>query len=186
MIAGSMVRALQGNQQTPNYACWTFYTNICLCTLFYSTQNILDRKWKRTELFISFLWSLRKVCGGGVEYLHRNPASGRRRQKRKSRIWDSKIWSRVPRESDPRMRWRKPAAIVNDRPILSSERMLCKDYDRRCSIEKKKIWPWVSRGSTPRRTDWRYTASCKVILSDFFSSSTVELRGQFNIIERSV
>jgi hypothetical protein len=36
------------------------------------------------------------------------------------------------------MRWRGPAAIVNDRPILSSERMLYKDYDRRCSIEKKK------------------------------------------------
>jgi hypothetical protein len=34
------------------------------------------------------------------------------------------------------MRWRGPAAIVNDRPILSLERMLCKDYDCRCSIEK--------------------------------------------------
>jgi hypothetical protein len=35
------------------------------------------------------------------------------------------------------MRWRGPAAIVNDRPIPSSERMLYKDYDRRCSFEKK-------------------------------------------------
>jgi hypothetical protein len=34
------------------------------------------------------------------------------------------------------MRWRGPAANVNDRPILSSERMFYKDYDRRCSIEK--------------------------------------------------
>jgi hypothetical protein len=34
------------------------------------------------------------------------------------------------------MRWRGPAAIVNDKLILSSERMLHKDYDRRCSIEK--------------------------------------------------
>jgi hypothetical protein len=40
---------------------------------------------------------------GGVEYLHRSPASRRRRQKGKSQIWDSKIWSRVPRDSDPRM-----------------------------------------------------------------------------------
>jgi hypothetical protein len=31
----------------------------------------------------------------------------------------------------------KPAAIVYDRPILSSERMLHKDYDRKCSVEKK-------------------------------------------------
>jgi hypothetical protein len=37
------------------------------------------------------------------------------------------------------MRWRRPAAIVNDRLILSSERMLYKDYDRRCSIEEKNL-----------------------------------------------
>jgi hypothetical protein len=64
-------------------------------------------------------------CGGGVEYLHRSPASPRRRRKGnpvpggitggdlnmgtwpsrlgESRIWDSKIWSWVPRESDRRM-----------------------------------------------------------------------------------
>jgi hypothetical protein len=30
----------------------------------------------------------------------------------------------------------RPAVIVNDRPILSSERVLYKDYGRRCSIEK--------------------------------------------------
>jgi hypothetical protein len=42
-------------------------------------------------------------CGGGLEYLHRDPASRRRRRKGKSRIWDSKIWPRVPRDSDLRM-----------------------------------------------------------------------------------
>jgi hypothetical protein len=35
------------------------------------------------------------------------------------------------------MRWRGPAAIVNGRPILSSERMLYTDYDNRSSIEKR-------------------------------------------------
>jgi hypothetical protein len=35
------------------------------------------------------------------------------------------------------MRWRGPAAIVNDRSILSSERILYKDCDRRCSVVKK-------------------------------------------------
>jgi hypothetical protein len=35
------------------------------------------------------------------------------------------------------MRWRGPAAIVNDRPILWSEGMLHKDYDRRCSVGKE-------------------------------------------------
>jgi hypothetical protein len=33
----------------------------------------------------------------------------------------------------------RPAAIVNDKPILSSERMLCKDYNRKCSVGKLKI-----------------------------------------------
>jgi hypothetical protein len=42
-------------------------------------------------------------CGGGVEYLHRTPASSRTRRKGKSRIWDTKIWSLVPRHSDSRM-----------------------------------------------------------------------------------
>jgi hypothetical protein len=37
------------------------------------------------------------------------------------------------------MRWRGPAAFVNDKPILSLERILHKDYDRRCSIGKKII-----------------------------------------------
>jgi hypothetical protein len=33
--------------------------------------------------------------------------------------------------------WRGPAAIVNDRPILSSERMLHKDHNGKCSFGKK-------------------------------------------------
>jgi hypothetical protein len=33
------------------------------------------------------------------------------------------------------MGWRRPASIVNDKPILSWERILHKDYDRKCSIE---------------------------------------------------
>jgi hypothetical protein len=58
------------------------------------------------------------------------------------------------------MRWWGLAAIVNDRPILSSERMLYKDHDRKCSIEKKKFLPGVTR-----RTDWRQSASRKVTLA---------------------
>jgi hypothetical protein len=37
------------------------------------------------------------------------------------------------------MHWQGPAAIVNDRPILLSEMMLHKDYDRNCSVEKKNL-----------------------------------------------
>jgi hypothetical protein len=35
------------------------------------------------------------------------------------------------------MRWRGQVAIINDKPILSLEKMLHMDYDRKYSIEKK-------------------------------------------------
>jgi hypothetical protein len=35
------------------------------------------------------------------------------------------------------LRWWGPAATVNDRTILSSERMLRKDYNGKCSVEKE-------------------------------------------------
>jgi hypothetical protein len=50
------------------------------------------------------------------------------------------------------MRWRGPEAIVNDRPILSDERMLRKDYDRKCSIEKKYLAVSLKRLSA--KTNW--------------------------------
>jgi hypothetical protein len=45
------------------------------------------------------------------------------------------------------MRWRGPAAILNDERILSSERMLYKDYDCRCSIEREKKSGRESQGT---------------------------------------
>jgi hypothetical protein len=33
--------------------------------------------------------------------------------------------------------WRDPTAFVNDRPTLSSKRMLCKNYNRKCFVEKR-------------------------------------------------
>jgi hypothetical protein len=53
---------------------------------------------------LTWLWldSRDLSCGGGVDYLCRSPASRRRRQKEKSRMRGSKIWLRVPRDSDPR------------------------------------------------------------------------------------
>jgi hypothetical protein len=35
------------------------------------------------------------------------------------------------------MRWLEPAAIMNNRHVFSSERMLYKENYRRCSFEKK-------------------------------------------------
>jgi hypothetical protein len=51
---------------------------------------------------VQFSSSVVHPCEGGVEYLHRDPANRRRRRKGKSQIWDSKLWSQVPRDSDPR------------------------------------------------------------------------------------
>jgi hypothetical protein len=45
------------------------------------------------------------------------------------------------------LRWRALAAILNDRPILSSERMLHEVYNLKCSVEKN-----TGRGS---QGDWR-------------------------------
>jgi hypothetical protein len=80
-------------------------------------------------------------CEGGVEYLHRSLANRRRRRKGKSRIWDSKIWSRVPRDSDHRT------------TVLSRTSNNCKRQTRRLVRESAphqqnrncltviKIWP---------------------------------------------
>jgi hypothetical protein len=37
------------------------------------------------------------------------------------------------------MLWRAPAAIAKDEPILSSERMLHKDYERSVQLGKKNL-----------------------------------------------
>jgi hypothetical protein len=56
-------------------------------------------------------------------------------------VWGSLESERVKYDYDSRgtrtqewLRWRGSAAIINDRPILSLERMLRKDYDRKGSV----------------------------------------------------
>jgi hypothetical protein len=67
-----------------------------------SRRCLLDRKTDGyTRPSGQEKWA-RIPCGGGIEYLHRSPASRRRQRKGKSRIWDNKIWSWVPRDSDLR------------------------------------------------------------------------------------
>jgi hypothetical protein len=62
-------------------------------------------------------------CGGGVEYLHRSPAS-RRGDKKGSLESETVKYGHESNETRTRkwLRWREPAAIVNDTPVLSSER----------------------------------------------------------------
>jgi hypothetical protein len=66
-------------------------------------KAVISVRFSRSYKWRRIFQTEQSPCGGGVEYLHRSPASRRRRRKGKSRIWYSKIWSRVPRNSDPRM-----------------------------------------------------------------------------------
>jgi hypothetical protein len=126
--------------------------------------NLTEEKlWLCSDMF----WMREFPCGGGVQYLHRSPASRRRRRKGNPVPggiiglpcswgiwirglgppgWGSLESGTVKCGHESRgtrtwewLRWRKPAAIVNDRPIHSSERMSHKDYDIKCSIENKKV-----------------------------------------------
>jgi hypothetical protein len=61
--------------------------------------------------------------------LHRDPASRRRRRKRKSQIWDRKIWSRVPRDSDP---WKTTLARTSSIYIRQTRHLV-----RECPPQKQ-------------------------------------------------
>jgi hypothetical protein len=86
----NQIIGIHGNANTGN-------VNLATKCLLFRTQR--PDLWRDMES----QWWRRDPCGGGVEYLHRDPASRRRRLNGKSQIWDSKIWSRVQRGSDQRM-----------------------------------------------------------------------------------
>jgi hypothetical protein len=95
-------------------------------------------------------------CGGGVEYLHRDPASRRRRRKGKSKIWESKIWSRVPRDSDPRKTALEKASSMckrQTRPLVGEGAR--QKQDRNCQTVLN-IWSWAPHGARHEDlvTDW--------------------------------
>jgi hypothetical protein len=82
------------------------------CQIVMAKYLVMSPRWGSTPRLTDWLTVSRNVtltlalavsnpCGGGVEYFHRDPVSRRRWRKVKSQIWDSKIWSRVPRDSDP-------------------------------------------------------------------------------------
>jgi hypothetical protein len=86
-------------------------------------------------------------CGGGLKYLHHDPASRRRRWKGKSQIWGTKIRLLVPRDSDPRKTtWRGPAAYTKDRPPLLVTEGTLQKQDRNCQ-RVINIWSWAPDGA---------------------------------------
>jgi hypothetical protein len=82
-------------------------------------------------------------CGGGFEYLQRHPASRRRRRKGKSQIWDSKIWSRAPRDSDPRKTTLARVSSIYRRQTRPHVRGGASEkQDRNCQ-RVINIWSWA-------------------------------------------
>jgi hypothetical protein len=144
-------------------------------------------KWLEVSLH-----RVRRPCGGGVEYLHRSPASRRRQRKEKpsawgynwaslflwdintgtwpfrlgkSRIWDSKIWSWVTWDSGLRI---TALARTSSNCKRQTHPLLREDVTQRLwpqVFSKKNCWSWVSRVLSPRRTDWWQTVSRKVTLT---------------------
>jgi hypothetical protein len=135
-------------------------------------------------------------CGRGIEYLHLC-LENRKRQRKENPVpgvylghpvpvgykyggpgppgwgslknWDNKIWSWVPQDWDPReTELARPAAKVNYRPVLSSERDLQYNKPPNCP---KKISRWKKNWlrvpddcMSPRRTG-RLTVGRNIILT---------------------
>jgi hypothetical protein len=106
---------------TSNSNCTSYHATCFLCCPCgaYITNTYFKLELVINSKYFTVIWL---PCRGGVEYFLRSPASRRRRRKGKSRIWDSKYGgeSRGTRTQEL-LYWRAPAAIVNDRPVLSSE-----------------------------------------------------------------
>jgi hypothetical protein len=124
-----------------------------------------DLEQSRTHAFcrpyIMFLLVLKcftkkNLCGGGVEYLHLDPASRRRRRKGKSHIWDSKIWSRFPKDSNPRRIVLARASSIckrQTRPLVREDAP--QNQDRNCQTVIN-IWSWAQMWARHQDllTDW--------------------------------
>jgi hypothetical protein len=112
-------------------------------------------------------------CGGGVEYLHHNPASRRRRRKGNSRIWDSKIWSKVPREPDLKM----TALARTRRNCIRQTRPLVRESSRinkPATVWLIKIWSQAPDGCFIPRQTGRLTVGRNTRLILLLSSLSVK------------
>jgi hypothetical protein len=86
-------------------------------------------------------------CGGGFEYLNRDPACCTRWRKGMSKIRDRKIWSRVPRDSDPRKSTLARASSIYNRQTRPLVREgTPQKQDRNCQTVIN-IWSWVPNGA---------------------------------------
>jgi hypothetical protein len=137
------------------------HVTCALCDISYTTIELgfLCSQCKGYITRITLAERVSSPCGGGVDYLHRSPVSHRRQRKGKSRMWDSKIWSQVPRDLDPRKTTMVRTSSIYKRqtcPLIREGAPQRHDRNRQRVIN---VW-----GSTPRLTDW-LTVSRNVILT---------------------
>jgi hypothetical protein len=132
-----------------------------------STPRLTD--WPTVSLNVTLAWLWLQIFstprGGGFEYLHRSPASRRRRRKGKSQIWDSKILSRVWNDSDSRKTTLARASSIYKRQT----RLLVREGAPRKPGHKSQsvinIWLWAPEGARHQDlTDW-LTVSRNVTLT---------------------
>jgi hypothetical protein len=112
----------------------------------------------KIEIFLFFNWILiiRRPCGGGVQYLHRDPASRRRRRKREVSNLRQKIWSSVPRDSDPRKAALARASSIYKRHTASRKRGRPTENKPVTVKRVINIWSWAPDGARHQDlpTDW--------------------------------
>jgi hypothetical protein len=112
-------------------------------------------------------------CGGGVEYLHLDPASRRRGRKGKSQIWDSKIWSRMLRDWDPRKTTLARTSSIykrQTRPLVREGAP--QKQDRNCQ-RIINIWSWAPNGTRHQDVlvDWPSIVMWQVQFSSRLSTA---------------
>jgi hypothetical protein len=98
-------------------------------------------------------------CGGGIEYLHRDPTSRRRRESQGT-------WTQE------RLHWQGPAAHTKDRPVLSSERAPHNNKTVTV-IQVIKIWSSAPNGCFIPRQTGRLTVGRNIKLNSTQMSSIV-------------
>jgi hypothetical protein len=104
--------------------------------------------WSAWGLYNAYqLERSRAPGGGGFEYLHSDSASRRRRRKGKTQIWDSKRWSRVPRDSDPRKTTLARASSIYKRQTRPLVRESAPDKQARNCQKAINIWSWAPDGA---------------------------------------
>jgi hypothetical protein len=136
----SLYTVQTSNTQCPHTSCkvhWCWRWNFPKCIILGKLYQICHlnnnyRYWKQ--------YVIRHPCGGGVEYLHRDPASRKRRRKGSLKSETVKYGHEsYGTRTRKWLRWRGPAATVNDRPVHFVREGAPNQQTRNCQTITK-IW----------------------------------------------